>query len=289
MAFDSHCHVHRGQSAADTLRAAFSAGALSGATVYGTEVSDWASLQSLSAAFSPQQLRVGFGVHPWHAHRSCDADGAWLRELRALLSADPRALVGEVGADRAAKAPETGRCEFSAQERAFAQQWALACELRRPISVHCVRFHGAFFEFCRRLSAKHASPSSIAAESVRTLEDCCDVPPAVAMHSFSGSADIALQLTRLRGGVGARFFFGFSAAINLRGESGSAAAAAVLRVVPRSRVLLESDLEDAASAVGDVQRVLSFVADAWGVSAAEAASQTRANAEAFQQMTTTAP
>jgi Tat protein secretion system quality control protein TatD with DNase activity len=96
-----------------------------------------------------------------------------------------------------------------------------------------------------------------------------------------------VQLTRLRGTVGRSFWFGFSAVINLRDTGNGGESAAVQRVrnviqaVPRDRVLVESDLEDIHDAVADIQRMVAFIAAAWGVNEAAVVRQTRTNALEF--------
>ena len=50
----------------------------------------------------------GFGIHPWFAHSVQDG---WVERQRALLIAHPGSIVGEIGLDKAARTPETGKCE----------------------------------------------------------------------------------------------------------------------------------------------------------------------------------
>jgi Tat protein secretion system quality control protein TatD with DNase activity len=58
------------------------------------------------------KVRAAFAVHPWYAHRR---GSDWLEELEALLRRNPAAIVGEIGLDRAATTPDTGRCEHQHQ------------------------------------------------------------------------------------------------------------------------------------------------------------------------------
>jgi len=91
----------------------------------------------------PERLRAAFAVHPWFAHRR-SAD--WLDELEEYLVRNPSAIVGEIGLDRAAKAPDTGRCEHEHQLEVFEKQLRLAGRLRRPASIHCVRAFGQLYD-----------------------------------------------------------------------------------------------------------------------------------------------
>lgn len=59
----------------------------------------------------------------------------------------------------------------------FEAQMALAASLRRPVSMHCVKAHGFLFDYLRTKPAE-------------------DLPPAVAMHSFTGSVDMAKAFLR---------------------------------------------------------------------------------------------
>ena len=156
---------------------------------------------------------------------------------------------------------------------------ATTAELGRPAIVHCVRASG-------RLEA--------------TLRTAPRLPPALALHSFSGSAGSVAQLraaARARraaagrarvggggGGVGGGccdVYFGFSWGVN--GRSGDAKTAAVLASVPDESVLLESDLEDPARVDSDMRAACAMVARAKGWTPRQCAEITTANAHRFFQ------
>lgn len=86
-------------------------------------------------------------MHPWHAH---EVKEGWLERLRGLLQRHPAAVIGEIGVDKAAKAPSSRRCEWASQQEVFKAQMALASELWRPVSMHCVRAPGMLLEFLRQ-------------------------------------------------------------------------------------------------------------------------------------------
>jgi Tat protein secretion system quality control protein TatD with DNase activity len=145
---------------------------------------------------------------------------AWAARLRALLAAHPAGLVGEVGVDRAAVIPGTkARVRFDHQLALLREQLALAAELRRPVSVHCVRGYGHLLALFAGLPGPAACP------------------PAVMLHSYGGSPEEVARFTRLPD-IGPRFYFSFSSAINARSPTKLAAR---LRAVPDDRLLLESD------------------------------------------------
>eukprot|EP00727_Mastigamoeba_balamuthi_P008640 m51a1_g4399 hypothetical protein (437) ;mRNA; f:387298-389234 len=215
-----------------------------------TRPDDWPRAAALREASGPGgavPAVVGYGVHPWHAHLvqppGAPAPAQWLADLRGALEGDPAAVVGEIGLDRAARAPETGECE--------------------PVSLHCVRAWG---EMVEHITAAGASAASL--------------PRSLSLHSFGGSADTARQLLRSRAAQLCPLFFGFSSAINLR-PGLAARLRGSLEAVPRESVLVESDLESPAAAVRGVRAVVAAVAGVWGCTVDEAAALTAANAQRF--------
>jgi TatD DNase family protein len=103
-----------------------------------------------------------YGVHPWDCgNRSPEWQGA----LRAALVADPRAGIGEIGLDRwiiDGVKPDDPRvaglrvASMEEQAEVFAWQLALAAELNRAASIHCVQAWGALLDLLSRtrLSAR---------------------------------------------------------------------------------------------------------------------------------------
>lgn len=141
------------------------------AVVNGTCEADWPRVAALcrehssvsAAGKSPSatqpiqrtQLLPSYGLHPWHVgNRSAD----WLSTLRAQLTADPTAAIGEIGLDRwildRARPDDlrlTGlrRAPVEEQLDVFAAQLALAVESDRPVTIHCIDAHGALFDALR--------------------------------------------------------------------------------------------------------------------------------------------
>ena len=102
------------------------------------------------------------------------------------------------------------------------------------------------------------------------------MPPVVALHSYSGSADVATQLLRL---APERYYFGFSTAVNGRNWP---AALRVLAAVPRERVLAESDLEAAQEAQDACADIVHRIATtAWHCDVATARTVLRDNLQRF--------
>lgn len=270
--FDSHCHYHLDGGSFDFFGG--SQPNKNSVCLLGTAEGDWDNLTKLAASLRDDKtgtwdkVHEGFGVHPWNAHRVSDK---WLEHLEELLVANPRAIVGEIGLDKVSKTPETGKCEKEIQEKVFMAQWDLACRLGRPVSVHCVKAHGFLSELCRK---------SNPAPRVKQTGPLAPHPPAVGLHSYSGSADIAAQLVGLRA-TGTLYYFGFSHVINARTPQLWDRLKGCLKVIPKNRVLLESDLENPETKDEHLIAMLELLSKEWDVSIEEAARQTYENAQRF--------
>ncbi len=96
-----------------------------------------------------------FGVHPWDSgNRGPD----WLKHLRTALLATPTAGVGEIGLDRwlLELKPDDPRvtglrvAPLEEQTEVFTAQLALAAELNRAPSIHCVQTWGALHDALKK-------------------------------------------------------------------------------------------------------------------------------------------
>ena len=257
-AVDSHCHLQL-DDGFDPASTASSLG-LRGLALMATEEADWGPLLEATESHrgSPTEVRVGLGVHPWWAHQ---ASGRWLEELGERLARHPAATVGEIGLDKLWVPKDTGRgvVEYAAQLEVFKAQLALAAELGRPATVHCVRAFGDLADILR------AAPA---------------LPPRIYLHSYGGTAEMAKSFWKMknRGSpVGDRFFFGFSSIINRR----SPKTPAVIRSVPEDRLLLESDVSRVAAVEAELRQSLELIATAKGWSLERALGVCNRNSDAF--------
>lgn len=211
----------------------------------------------------------------------------WEPRLRALLEKYPHAIVGEAGLDRAAVIPGTkrARCSPSHQLALLKAQLSLAASLRRPISLHCVRAHGALYE---ELRARALATCEAAKQGGDDFGPDC-LPPAVMLHSFGGAPEEAVRfsaLERLSSSgrksptPACRIFFSFSAVINAQ-RTDPLKLAARIRAVPQDRVLLESDEVTPPALDGALARSLALVAAARGWGIEETAQKCRENFDAF--------
>jgi TatD DNase family protein len=199
---DCHNHLQFGcLGEAEPMLAAMACAGVECCVVNATRESDWEAVAALAQAY-PEKLIPAFGIHPWHAH---EAGGQWQARLRGLLDSFPQASVGECGLDRwvAVPGPELQWPVFLAQLR-------IAREMRRAVSIHCVRAWGLLLD-------------ALAAEAP---------PPRFLLHSFGGSLEIARRLLPL----GA--YFSCSGRIL---QPRQATMLEEIRQLPRARILLETD------------------------------------------------
>lgn len=183
--------------------------------VNGTAEADWPRVASLAARFA--FVRPSYGLHPWDvAGRSPH----WMETLRTRLVAEPRAAVGEIGIDRWIL--EGARTDYfppgspppaplPEQIECFLSQLALAVELDRPASIHCLQAWGQLNELLRA----HPLPRR-----------------GFLLHAYGGPAEMVPGFAAL----GAYFSFNdsFLAAKKTRQHT-------AFRAVPADRLLVETD------------------------------------------------
>lgn len=215
--YDAHQHFHfdpltphRAAIVAD-LRAV----GLKSAVVNATNEEEW----PVVAALAREQAWIlpSFGIHPWDCG---DRSASWLNGLRAALLADPAAGVGEIGLDRwiiDGVRPDDPRiagirvASLEEQCEVFAAQLALAAELNRAASIHCVQAFGALLDVLQ----KTARPAR-----------------GFLLHGYGGPAEMVKTFTDL----GAYFSFNIELLqprLSARLEN--------FRTIPVERLLVETD------------------------------------------------
>jgi len=129
------------------------------AVVNGTNEAEWPVIAALVEQYD--WIRPSYGLHPWDCG---NRSSAWLTHLRTQLMLNTRSAVGEIGLDRwiiDGLAPDDPRlaglrvATLSEQAEVCAAQLALAAELNRAASIHCVQAWGAL----RDLLEKTARPA----------------------------------------------------------------------------------------------------------------------------------
>lgn len=206
--FDSHNHLQSdrftrtaGKTPGEMVAEMREAG-VGGCVVNGTWEGDWDEVAALAEEFEGFVFPA-YGIHPW---RAATVREGWEGRLRQRLEADPRATVGEIGVDGWVDAPGMG-----VQREVFLRQVRMAAEMRRVMTVHCLKAWGELFS---------------------VMDEVAVWPERFLMHSFGGSAEVAERLLK-KGG-----WFSFSGYFL---EGRKAKVLEVFRGLPRERVLLETD------------------------------------------------
>lgn len=140
---------------------------------------DWDNALKYSANINKSDLTLmGLGIHPWYLSDTVEPNGPWKQRLEELLEQHPSAIVGEIGLCKMAKCardhPEGKTKGFEIQRTVLEEQLQVATRYNRPVSIHCVQQHGVFLDMLKELLTKEESTNL--------------VPPAMAMHSFTGTA-----------------------------------------------------------------------------------------------------
>ena len=180
---------------------------VTGCVVNATQEADWGKVRLLAEQF-PDFVRPAYGVHPWFA--DTDSDG-WEERLRNLLRENKHASVGEIGLDGWVKAPS-----MAVQRVVFAKQVAIAADLKRVMTVHCLKAWDQLF---------------------RLMDENDAWPEKFLMHSFGGSIEVAQRLLK-RGA-----WFSFSGYFL---QSRKQKVLEVFKRLPRNRILLETDAPEMA-------------------------------------------
>jgi TatD DNase family protein len=220
--FDAHNHLQDARLGPEPERWVSIAATtgIAGMVVNGTSEADWPEVRRL-AARCPSVIPA-FGLHPWRV--SARSPG-WRVKLVEFLDSTPQAVLGEVGLDRwiLEQTPErclelgTGPCgpaPLEVQLAVLEEQLDLAMERRLPVTLHCLKAWGPLMDCLRRRPR---------------------LPRGFLLHSYGGSAEGVPEWVAL----GAYF--------SVSGHSlqpRKAPHAAVLRTIPRDRLLVETDAPD---------------------------------------------
>ena len=213
---DTHGHPHlqsgvqyatTSASAADETKCILDDGVIS--LTCAVSPIDWQD--ALGYAAQSPQILPALGVHPWYLGDimndidTIDVDcediehylkWEWLSELETHLSNHPNLLVGEIGLCKMAKwsrefPKERGgkATALQLQKAVFRKQLELSAKWARPVTIHCVNAHGLFLEVMKDI-LKEAKESCKDEKDVQEAKKIWRraFPPAIAMHSFTGTA-----------------------------------------------------------------------------------------------------
>jgi len=247
---DAHCHLQdeRIRSDAGSLMARAKAKGVCRLVCCGSAEDDWEAVAALKAQYSCEII-PSFGLHPWYIK---DRSPRWLENLEGFLKRMPSG-VGEIGLDHGLK-------DFDEQDQreVFLAQLALARTYRRPVSIHCRRAWDVL---------------------LNVLKDFGPLGAGGVIHSYSGSAEMvpSLQVYGL--------YFSFSCSIT---RSGNTRGRRALQVVPRDRLLIETDSPDIPPAgltgLNEPSHLLlaaQTVSEVLGAALEDVAAMTTANATAL--------
>ena len=288
--------------------------------------SDWH--QTLSYARRSVRVLPGLGIHPWYLE---NVSPNYLVELERLLILHPNAVVGEIGLCKVARFvrsyPEGKPAAMELQRRVFREQFELAAKLVRPVTVHCVQQHGVIMNILKdirenRLEELKAarrsrwerendlpegkgqdpqnSDKGCAGNSFGNLLDA--FPPAVGMHSFTGTAHHVKDILKFEeslftgkfeepGSSEDRnkkrppiFYFGFSHSVNVlmcSSDKSQRQGKEAIQAVPLDRLLAESDVHSSNDTAAGTAGSVSYLSFALGKPLLETAEITANNGMKF--------
>jgi|TARA_B110000037_G_scaffold197272_1_gene235231 TatD DNase family protein len=202
--FDSHNHLQSGRfgKPVGELVEEMKLEGISGCVVNATQEADWEAVAGLAQEFAGFVFPA-YGIHPWFADT---AEEGWEGRLREILDADPLATVGEIGVDGWVDTPV-----MEVQREVFVKQVSIATEMRRVMTVHCLKAWEELFS---------------------VMDEMPEWPEKFLMHSFGGSIEVAERL--LKKGA----YFSFSGYFL---QERKRKVLEVFRQLPANRILLETD------------------------------------------------
>ena len=211
-----------------------------------------------------EKMYVAVGIHPEDCHFITDPEAALLELSTLLQDAEKRkqnkiVALGEIGLDYHWQSYDNGRIPMNKELQAFffEEQLKLAEKFDLPVIIHDREAHGDCFETVLRYP------------NVKGV-----------FHSYSGSAEMAHELTR-RG-----WYISFSGTLTFTNAARVREAASA---VPRDKLLIETDAPYLAphpnrgklNHSGYLTFILSTLAQIWDCSPEDAAAQTYQNAKTF--------
>ncbi|HKL01462.1 MAG TPA: TatD family hydrolase [Desulfotignum sp.] len=209
---DAHCHLHDPRIVKDVpgiVQRALDAGVTCMVTC-ATMEKNFGATTTLSGQYPA--IVPCYGIHPWFLDTLSDN---WLQRLGEQVAATAGG-VGETGLDFMDKTADRDR-----QIAVFAGHLSLAKDLERPINIHIRKAWDAF---------------------IRLLKKTGPLKPPGLVHSFSGSADLAVLLERYN------LYISFSGSLT---RPGAKKVVSALKAVSQDRYLLETDTPDIYPSVPD--------------------------------------
>lgn len=221
---DAHAHIEK---TSDKLTRVLAEG--SRVIMMSTSYSeDWHLVQE-SYQLNPRTIIPCFGTHPWFVSKNIHTNEQmeqYLNHLKEWLKRYPDdTLVGEIGLDKSMRISRSSGDrrkltdpEWQMQIDIFTDQFKLAALFSRPVSLHCVNAYG---------------------QMLQIFKNSEQLPPAIMMHSYSGSKETVRELLALETSKSTAFYFSFSRLVCERLKN----LELIIENIPDNRILIESDME----------------------------------------------
>jgi Tat protein secretion system quality control protein TatD with DNase activity len=263
---DTHGHAHLERGVQESYKMENAPNTSLVSLSCAVEPADWQAC--IDYASTSDNILCGLGVHPWYLP---DLPEDYLSRLEGLLQQHPTVMVGEIGLCKIARFVRTYPGGKSAalelQRTVFTQQLKLAAKYKRPVSVHCVDQHGVLMQILEELAPG-------------------DLPPAIGMHSYTGTAHHVDQLVKFekRNSSTTKIYFGFSHLVNFEmcfSNKSRRQGIDAIRAVPFDRLMSESDVHASGDVAVGTAGAISYLAYALSKPVTEVAVQTAKNGIAF--------
>jgi len=285
MLVDTHGHAHLERPGESEAEVYGSGSEQSGDERSATEC----QIASLTCAVAPEDWEAcleyasqsrhrvaAIGLHPWYLDNLSET---WYEDLEALIAEHPGCMVGETGLCKQARFVRTyeegKKAALELQRSVFAKQLQLAAKYGRGVSIHCVNQQGVMFDVLKQ------------------LEETKQLPPVMAMHSFTGTAHHVQQLLKWEESLTGNskssqqqpmLYFGFSHIVNYAmcsSEKARRQGRLAIRAVKRDRLLAESDVHSDADVARGTAGSVAYIAWALGESLESVAELTKRNGLRF--------
>lgn len=256
MLIDTHCHLDAAEFNADRQQVADHAceAGVGSIVIPAVERGNFSVVQALAGQIAGGAYALG--IHPLYVQRADDADLDVLRDTIKQCLGDPRFVaIGEIGLDFFVPEIATGEPR-ERQERFYAAQLAMAAEFKLPVLLHVRRSQDILLKYLRR----HGPIGGIA-------------------HAFNGSAQQAQAFIDHGFALGMGGAMTYERALQIRRHAAD---------VDLSHLVLETDAPDIPPAwlhpprrrnrPGELPRIAAVLAELRGITPAQVAHATTANA-----------
>jgi len=206
------CHTHVQDYEPDILKLIMDNAIKSGVKhmmCNSTSDKDFEKVRNLCEKYS-SVLLPSFGIHPWFLD---DLSEDWEEKLAKILKEVKNSMVGEIGIDYYKQIPKEKQIEV------FEKQFKLAIDLKKPVSIHCVRAH----EDMLKIFQKYIEKRDL------NKQQSEDWKMNILMHSYAGNSDITKKFLKLN----ANFYFSFST-LSIKRKC-------PFQVIPMENIVIETD------------------------------------------------